>query len=63
MASLSPSLKVQLDCQKTVSRACKALLENGLQIMSDVQERAMSVLLNVFIAQIKALEYLATTCT
>ncbi|KAF2103010.1 hypothetical protein NA57DRAFT_71993 [Rhizodiscina lignyota] len=57
--SLSPSLKLQLDFQNIVCRACKALLENGLQIMSNDQERAMSVLLGVFIAQIKDLEYLA----
>lgn len=62
MENLSTSLKLQLDVQNIVSRACKAFLEIGLQTMSDDQERAMSVLLKVFVAQIQDLEYMAANC-
>lgn len=61
MRSISPSLRLQLNLQSIVARCCKALLEIGLQNMSEDSERAMDVLLGVFVAQIKDIEHESTS--
>lgn len=54
---LSATLQLQLNLQTIVSRCCKALLGIGLQVMSSDQERAMNVVLDVFMQQVKDHEY------
>ena len=54
--ALPDALNFQLKLQNTVTRANMALLENGLNFESDLQEQTMKMILNLFEDQIMELE-------
>ena len=58
---ISSSLRFQVKLNGIVSACCTALLENGLQVLSAHQERAMGILMRVFDSQLKELEPEAST--
>ncbi|RFU30680.1 hypothetical protein B7463_g5637, partial [Scytalidium lignicola] len=58
---ISSSLRFQGKLNGIITTCCTALLENGLQVLSTDQERALGILIRVFEAQLKELEPEAST--
>jgi hypothetical protein len=58
---IAPWLALKLRCQGIVGRCSEAVIENGIQVMSMDQERALDILLRTYESQIDDIELQAVT--